>query len=187
MHKFAVCKIEFDPISNIQSWRSSSSFLWEFFQSSLLPMLSNLALSTCFIRALLVFVPGLLMQIPSWQFLGLIWKDPYYQLCPAQGLLWAVTNAYMSKKVNGPADWLARVKLWKAKQLQPWVLLCSPCPPTAGQVASSLGVLLFEGETFDFASSAEKVCARCLLSHQSACLLSCFLYQFFIFSSFIAS
>lgn len=56
MHKFAVCTIEFDPISNIPSWRSSSSFLWEFFQSSsFFPILSNLALSAYFIGALLFF------------------------------------------------------------------------------------------------------------------------------------
>lgn len=138
-------------------------------------MLCNSALSAYFIRVLLVFVPGLLMQVPSWQFVGLVWKDPYYQPCPARGSLWVVTTAFMSKKVPVAVACLAREKLWKAERLLPWVRLCCPCPPAAGQLASSLGVLLFEGETFNFVSSDAKVCARCLLSCQSACLLSCFL------------
>lgn len=45
-------------------------------------LLSNLALSTYFLSALLVFVPGLLMKMSGWQFVGLIWKDPYFNLLP---------------------------------------------------------------------------------------------------------
>lgn len=150
-------------------------------------MLSKLALSAYFVRALLVFVPGLLMQISSWQFVGLIWSDPYYQPRPARGLLWAVTNAYVSKKVHGPAACLARVKLWEAEWLLPWAPLCCPSPPTACQLTPSLGISLLEGETLNFASSTEKACGCCLLLCQSACLLSCFLCKFFIFSSLITS
>lgn len=146
---FALCTIEFDPFSNIQSWRPSSSFVWEFFQSlSLFPMLSNLALSAHFIRALLVFVPGLLMQMPNWQFVGPIWKDPRYQPCPALGC-----HQCLSKTVHGPAACLARAKLqsWAAAALS---LLCVPALP---QQVSLLLAWVFEGETFMFASSAEKV------------------------------
>lgn len=83
------------------------------------------------------------MQIPSWQFLGIILEDPYFQLCPAWGSLRGSHQCPCEQKHPWSCCLFGRGKLWKAEQPLPWVLLCCSWPPSSGQFTSELRCFAF--------------------------------------------
>lgn len=81
-------------------------------------LLSNLALSAYFLRVLLVFVPGLLMKMSGWHFVGSI-LQPF----ATWDLIWAVTSAYVSKMFM---VWLPALPGWGSGKLSGcWALQSS--------------------------------------------------------------